>query len=620
MDYRNPPSAYQEDMQLRQFHLQYSPPAGQDKMTSSAHYRSESVSSPSNVHGLPHLARQNSAGIGRNTNLGGFPNYMPPLHQQRELYPAPPSQIDQDIHQVHYPYPSVPSLRQHQHRDCTQSWPPHDPGLRLGLDPAPTTGLSVSYDSFPSSSPYPAPLLSPPTLFHHGGLTHNPRSLAGSLDPATGVFYRTPDHPRLRTAQACEKCRSRKAKCSGEHPSCKRCINRGLVCVYAKEGRVRGPNKPKVKAVTPAEEPASDLRGRISTTHAFGGGNPREHQSVVSSPCSTAEVQGAGPFGESSLFTIAPHQRRNSLSLDQHRPNRPRPPNLQLETSSSNFRIQVPQLMDDVQPPGFRGDQVYHQVSISPRTMYQSISGGGPHRHGQESTSISQYQRFALTQVHLPSVSDANMSYQTTSVDMGRLDEPGQSDVVHVSASGAPLGYQQEHFAQRRGMYSRYEVPITHLGASEPSSDYDDPVASPIPHNLNAQAPSQEYVHMEFEALQQPHADNHTLTMAQNPTPNLTPTWVELNPAYVAGSSGPTTRVPSSEVNRGFHPGEMYGQVPGQLHCRSDSESNAISVGPIEVAHSQRSFSGQDPHGGEEGSPGLTDTVTHNYQMDSRLA
>ncbi|KAJ3731372.1 hypothetical protein DFJ43DRAFT_1187523 [Lentinula guzmanii] len=34
---------------------------------------------------------------------------------------------------------------------------------------------------------------------------------------------------------------------SGEHPSCKRCLNRGLVCEYAKEGRVRGPNKPKPK-------------------------------------------------------------------------------------------------------------------------------------------------------------------------------------------------------------------------------------------------------------------------------------------------------------------------------------------------------------------------------------
>ncbi|KAJ3793714.1 hypothetical protein GGU11DRAFT_748663 [Lentinula aff. detonsa] len=91
------------------------------------------------------------------------------------------------------------------------------------------------------------------TIFQNAGPTHSDlypgtqHTLAGSLDPTTGVFYRTPEHPRLRTAQACEKCRTRKAKCSGEHPSCKRCLNRGLVCEYAKEGRVRGPNKPKPK-------------------------------------------------------------------------------------------------------------------------------------------------------------------------------------------------------------------------------------------------------------------------------------------------------------------------------------------------------------------------------------
>ncbi|KAF9269744.1 hypothetical protein L218DRAFT_993742 [Marasmius fiardii PR-910] len=92
------------------------------------------------------------------------------------------------------------------------------------------------------------------------GSSHRP-SLAGSLDPATGIFYRTPEHPRLRTAQACEKCRTRKAKCSGEHPSCKRCLSRGLICQYAKEGRVRGPNKPKAKLAT---SPAAAESGPVN--------------------------------------------------------------------------------------------------------------------------------------------------------------------------------------------------------------------------------------------------------------------------------------------------------------------------------------------------------------------
>ena len=44
-----------------------------------------------------------------------------------------------------------------------------------------------------------------------------PSSWTGSIDLTTGVFQRSVEHPRLRTAQACEKCRARKAKVCGVH-------------------------------------------------------------------------------------------------------------------------------------------------------------------------------------------------------------------------------------------------------------------------------------------------------------------------------------------------------------------------------------------------------------------
>ena len=37
-------------------------------------------------------------------------------------------------------------------------------------------------------------------------------AMSGSLDPATGIYQTAPEHPRVRTQQACEKCRGRKAK------------------------------------------------------------------------------------------------------------------------------------------------------------------------------------------------------------------------------------------------------------------------------------------------------------------------------------------------------------------------------------------------------------------------
>ncbi|KAF8132793.1 hypothetical protein EV363DRAFT_1326419, partial [Boletus edulis] len=64
-----------------------------------------------------------------------------------------------------------------------------------------------------------------------------PLPLVVSDMPLDAFFYRAAEHPRIRTAQACNKCRVRKAKCSGERPICERCRIRGLVCQYPIEER-----------------------------------------------------------------------------------------------------------------------------------------------------------------------------------------------------------------------------------------------------------------------------------------------------------------------------------------------------------------------------------------------
>ncbi|KAJ3495699.1 hypothetical protein NMY22_g19904 [Coprinellus aureogranulatus] len=226
-----------------------------------------------------------------------------------------------------------------------QSWPPYE-GLAVNM----ASGLPSSWDSFPTASPYPPPRLSPPpSSLSFGGFAHTPRPLAGSLDPNTGIFYRTPDHPRLRTAQACEKCRSRKAKCSGEHPSCKRCISRSLVCEYAKEGRVRGPNKPKVKTSLLSPEDHQSTASRSTSTNTsrstaspdyFAGGH------VITS---LRESRSSVPH-HPGIRLLQPH--RPSLSLGEHRPNRPRPPNLHLESTSNFLSINVYGLQFDFGPGG----------------------------------------------------------------------------------------------------------------------------------------------------------------------------------------------------------------------------------------------------------------------------
>ncbi|KAF9650511.1 hypothetical protein BDM02DRAFT_3185353 [Thelephora ganbajun] len=63
---------------------------------------------------------------------------------------------------------------------------------------------------------------------------------------------------RMRTSQACQKCRSRKAKCDGKSP-CERCATRGLICEYARERRMRGPNKRPGKSRRREEDSFSAL-------------------------------------------------------------------------------------------------------------------------------------------------------------------------------------------------------------------------------------------------------------------------------------------------------------------------------------------------------------------------
>ncbi|KAI0366092.1 hypothetical protein BV20DRAFT_953067 [Pilatotrama ljubarskyi] len=61
---------------------------------------------------------------------------------------------------------------------------------------------------------------------------------AGTLPGPDGacIFLRSPTPLKnRRTQKACNKCRQRKAKCSGTHPTCSRCLARGYICEYAEE-------------------------------------------------------------------------------------------------------------------------------------------------------------------------------------------------------------------------------------------------------------------------------------------------------------------------------------------------------------------------------------------------
>ena len=171
----------------------------------------------------------------------------PPALQQPQPRPAAAYPLFPQDHegyspslQAHYPPLSRTVPHQHSHipnepaflNPFTDSACPQPRGdiTRLGdftyaCHPQPRYSLPTTLPSAATHTPPDHSLSTsvqgPPPTFHeqHDNSTNaDPGSQrsrswgAGSLDPATGVFSRAADHPRIRTAQACEKCRARKAK------------------------------------------------------------------------------------------------------------------------------------------------------------------------------------------------------------------------------------------------------------------------------------------------------------------------------------------------------------------------------------------------------------------------
>ncbi|KAF9261431.1 hypothetical protein L218DRAFT_1078649 [Marasmius fiardii PR-910] len=83
---------------------------------------------------------------------------------------------------------------------------------------------------------------------------------------------------RCRTAVACDKCRERKTKCSGEKPVCGRCSSRGLICIYAS------------RELTTKRRPHTQTPDLISR-HAF-----RENGSRDMAPAITNNTISSGQF------------------------------------------------------------------------------------------------------------------------------------------------------------------------------------------------------------------------------------------------------------------------------------------------------------------------------------
>src|ERR1043165_9263009 len=68
-----------------------------------------------------------------------------------------------------------------------------------------------------------------------------PSFLTHTVDIDNNPVTETQATKRKRLTQACDACRKKKVKCSGDKPSCNNCSRLGITCTYLPSTRKRGP-------------------------------------------------------------------------------------------------------------------------------------------------------------------------------------------------------------------------------------------------------------------------------------------------------------------------------------------------------------------------------------------
>ena len=168
-------------------------------------------------------------------------------------------------------------------------------------------------------------------------------------------------------------------KCSGEHPSCKRCINRGLACEYAKEGRVRGPNKPKIKAAVAqnleGQEQTASSRNRSSSTNTSSSTGSLDYYGDIPHILTSLRNPRISFAGDGSMDSIPTLRRTSSVSLAElGRSNRlhPRETTLEMETGMTQCPIDPSLVAESLQSRSSRQSAGHgYQPEVAPTVEFQ---------------------------------------------------------------------------------------------------------------------------------------------------------------------------------------------------------------------------------------------------------
>ncbi|TEB27857.1 hypothetical protein FA13DRAFT_1794365 [Coprinellus micaceus] len=349
------------------------------------------------------------------------------------------------------------------------------------------------------------------------------------------------------TIQDCEQPRPARSaaheKPSGEHPSCKRCVSKSLVCEYAKEGRVRGPNKPKTKplAIISSEEQLSttNTRNRSSSTNASSTGSAEYYdigQILTSLRDPRPSVSQSGMAGIAQLDSTSNHYQQAAY--------------YPISGSSQSHRDLPCHLATNEQP----------QDSSTPPTF--------PHSYPMsEPVAIPQYQPMYIhpdPSAFLPDNHQSRPEFLLAQAQSSPLFPAQQTRTQH-DGSPSSTSFETPH------SYNRYRVPPedsnTIYRHGYPTQDATASIEGLYPHSTTSRYGVQVEYSGAFEGTQQ--FQDASGGSSLNLTP-LTPAWRELGGSGVSSSvsesftapissgSSPTTTESPFSTSHSF-------AVPGQL-------------------------------------------------------
>ncbi|TDL21988.1 hypothetical protein BD410DRAFT_803810 [Rickenella mellea] len=212
------------------------------------------------------------------------------------------------------------------------------------------------------------------------------------------VFLRSPTPLKnQRTGQACEKCRERKAKCSGARPSCARCIARGHVCEYTTESK----------------RPKSALRNSFSRPNLGQINKAKGHRRNKSTP-NTGSASASPP---SPLAFPAAFQRRDSSSSVFSSATSPSDSAQSVSTSRSSSPASPPPF----DPNGLPAIDIPTSIPIRSKSTYET------YRHIASSEFSLPRSTLGL---YFPHEKDDSLDAMNISVD---------ADILHNSYPSHPL-------------------------------------------------------------------------------------------------------------------------------------------------------------------------------------